>query len=535
MNVCSRVIASVTIIIIMSVSTSFAEDMCRVPVPTAEGPIIGTTKDGPKVCAYKGVPYAASTGGDLRWRPPQPAPKRSHVLEAVKFGPQCAQINFGVPRLLLPGQSEDCLYLNIWRPKKSGAFPVMVWLHGGALIMGSGSTPQYWGDTLVSKKDVVLVTINYRLGPLGFLAHRDLSAEDPNSSSGNYGLLDQIAAFAWVKKNIAAFGGDPNNVTLFGQSGGAWSVCNILASPLAAGLFQKAILQSGECHIVRSMEKGFVEGDKFAEKLGCPKKDTLSCLRSKPAKKILKAAKVDFPKEKRLKNYSFGWEPHIDGWALKEIPLEALQSGRYNQVPLMVGSTRDEARLFAFMVKPTYRLTRDSKVKTDILESLGAALLPAFEKLYPYEKYKSAIETFIDALGDIIMGCPCLGAAEASVKYMPTYYYRFDYDDSRVNKILAAAHAMELPFMLDKMDFFLSKILYSRRQRKRARPLVDAMTSYWTNFAKNSDPNGDGLMEWPRYDLEKRLRMFLDLPMRVGPTDNIEKCEFWKKNEPSRE
>lgn len=409
----------------------------------------------------------------------------------------------------------------------------MVWIHGGGLIFGSGSEIAYRGDRLVSQRDVVYVSFNYRLGVFSFLAHRGLAAEDPHGSSGNYGLLDQIAALKWVKHNIAAFGGDPDNITIFGESGGGRSVCYLLASPLAAGLFDRAIMQSGGCDTTNKMDEGFAAGDEFAERLGCSGDKAIACLRSKSEDEVLAAMGSGFPESEDLLDYTasidFPWAAaHEDGWALKETPIKSLKSGEYNQVPFMVGSTRDEGKLFPLMDgKYFYRLTRKSKVKAWVKEHFGE-LTPVFEKLYPYEKYHRAADAVIAAATDARAGCNGFEAAQASSLHQPTYYYRFDYDDSRLPNYLGAAHALEIPFIFNALDRPYYKYLYSRRQRERARPLIDAIMSYWTNFAKTGNPNGGGLMEWPGYEAEKKQRMFLDLPQYVEPTDNVEKCEFWR-------
>ena len=523
-------------ILILTGSVAWAEELCQQPVSTSEGLVSGLTEGG--VCGYRGIPFARPPVGDLRWRAPEPPSKHEKVLEAKAFGPECSQIEMAPAYLRIgqkPNRSEDCLYLNIWRPQKSGAFPVMFWIHGGGLTSGTGSDSMYWGDRLAAQKDVVVVTFNYRLGALGFLAHRDLAAEDPHRSSGNYGLLDQVQALQWVKQNIANFGGDPGRVTIFGESAGGWSVCMHLASPLSAGLFQRAILESGGCDTTVTMEQGFSDADAFAAKLGCSGQDAVSCLRSKSADQVVAAMKTrkestgDFL---TLKNWNHVWAPHEDGWFLKETPIKSLQSGNYNQVPFMVGSNRDEAKLFAAENQLSNRRTPKSKVTAAVDQSLGLSLAKEFAKLYPFTSYRRAMDALVDAKGDIHLGCKCFAAAEATAPAQPTYYYRFDYDRHRAPHLLGASHAVEMPFIFDSLDRSFFRLLYSGGQRTAARPLQEEVMSYWTNFAKTGNPNGPKLKEWPAYDREKRSRMILDLPLRVEPAANVEKCEFWRVHGP---
>ncbi|HEU4388948.1 MAG TPA: carboxylesterase family protein, partial [Blastocatellia bacterium] len=281
------------------------------------GTISGTASDG--VRSYKGIPFAAPPVGDLRWKPPQPVVGWEGVRECTVFGPECPQAPYPAGSMYYTPpqkQSEDCLYLNVWTAANAGEKrPVMVWIHGGALTRGSGAHRTYDG-TSFAKKGVVLVTVNYRLGPLGYLAHPDLSAESPNHSSGNYGVLDQIAALKWVKKNIAAFGGDPNRVTIFGESAGSWSVNVLVATPLSKGLFHRAIGESGgqfgpgmrlkeDRNNLPSAEK---VGTAFAKAAGA---DSIKALRALPADKIVDVFNNDTEGKK------FRTQPNVDGWCCR--------------------------------------------------------------------------------------------------------------------------------------------------------------------------------------------------------------------------
>jgi para-nitrobenzyl esterase len=430
--------------------------------------------------------------------------------------------------------SEDCLYLNIWRPMKSGSFPVMFWIHGGGFAAGTGATSFYWGDRIVEQKDVVLVTINYRLGPLGFLSHRDLAAEDPQGGSGNYGMLDQIRALEWVRKNIAGFGGDPDNVTIFGESAGGFSVCTLLASPLAKGLFQRAIMESGACWGALSEQEGFDDGDKYAGTAGCAGADVPACLRAKPPEEILdagaalqKAPYVSPYNPTELINFIF--VPHVDGHCLEATPVDALPAGNFNNVPLLVGTNRDEIKAFGILA-PGFRNMLPPQVDRYMLKIIDKDSLKDFKKVYAYSSYRRPADAAYDAVGDMFLGCSSFEAAEHVSAYQENvYYYRFDFDEHRAPHFLGAPHVLEIPFVFGYVDVSPAKLLFNKKQLVQARELSAAMMSYWTNFAYYGDPNGPGLPAWPQYNTDTRERIYLDRPIHSGPTDNVEKCGFWEE------
>jgi len=520
---------------IPEIKDSQAEVSCAEPVKTAYGPVAGTEEPGHAACGYKGIPYASPPVGNLRFRPPAPPLTHEGVFTADKFTPWCVQpFELGIlsrndPEIKI---SEDCLYLNIWRPleKKSKGFPIMFFIHGGGYLAGSGATGMYHGERLSAKEQVVVVTINYRLGVLGFLSHPALSGEDPHYSSGNYGLLDQIAALEWVRDNIAAFGGDPNNVTIFGESAGSWSVCSLLASPLAKGLFHKAVIQSGGCDTTKPPDEGYADGEAFARALGCSGSDVLSCLRGKPFEEIL-SVQTAGPGQKGgvfdLKSMMrCVWVPKEDGWVLKETPIQALRSGRFTQVPLMVGSNRDEMKIYSIHW-PLLRLAPKPLVSWTIKNTFGEKARKDIEHLYPYHNYRFPADAATDAIGDATLACKCYEAAEAAAPFQPTYYYRFDYDLHLAPHRFGAGHALELPFIFNTFDQPDFNIYFTRYYVKKAKGLSEAMMSYWANFAKTGDPNGSGLMNWPLYDRDQRMRMYFDLTQKVEKTDNVEKCGFW--------
>jgi para-nitrobenzyl esterase len=513
---------------------STAQDVCQEPVATEQGAVTGAAA-GEDVCVYKGIPYAAPPVGELRWKVPQDALPRSETYQALEFSPKCPQQEDELGLFIAANRSEvagseDCLALNIWRPQAPGRYPVMLWIHGGGLFAGSGSGRSIWGENLAAEKGVVIVTINYRLGPFGFLSHREFAEEDPNHSAGNYGLLDQVKSLEWVKENIANFGGDPDNVTIFGESAGGWSVCNLLACPRAAGLFEKAIIQSGGCDTVLTAEQGYSLGDDFAAGLGCQGAGQAACMRGKSTAEIIQAMPGILPGIIDQDRPLFVFAPNIDGWALTQEPIEALRTGGCNNVPLMVGTTRDEFKAFMYAFRgvrglPRRMIERAASNKYDMKGK-------KYRSLYPSRSYRLPADAAFDAIGDAELGCKCFEAAEAAAKYQPAvYYFRFDYDDSNHPHRMGAGHAIEVPFAFGTLANKRDTRLYSSKQIDRALPLSEMMMNYWTNFAKTGNPNGRGLPEWPAYKTDERKRMYLDLPAEARPTDNVEKCEYWRERE----
>jgi len=453
---------------------------CDDEVMTVEGPVVGYQDPAYEACGYKGIPFAEGPVDELRWRPPLPAPPRSEVLLANEFGYRCVSggSGSGATASMLPEISEDCLNLNVWRPLGDGPFPVMFWIHGGSLTTGTAAEPIYYGERLASARDVVVVSINYRLNFYGFLAHPSLAEEDPNGSSGNYGLMDQVAGLKWVKANINNFGGDPDNVTIFGESAGGWSVCHLLASPLAAGLFHKAVIESGGCDSAKSAEGGYEDGEAFAEKLGCSGSDAADCMREMSVEEIglalERAAKESDGGGEMLSAdmLKFTWVPHVDGHALKQIPKEALRSGAFNRVPLMVGSNRDEIKLFTVAL-PGARLLPKSMIRKGFAEMFGDEILEGVEELYPYRDYNRPLDAMLDAAGDLGLGCPCWEAAEAASQYQPVYYYRFDFDGHMVPDLVGAAHGLEIPFVLGTLDQFPINVFLTSWQTRKAQKLAE--------------------------------------------------------------
>ncbi len=482
---------------------------------TAEGPVRGQTVAG--VDEFLGVPYAAPPVGALRWRPPQPAARWAGVRDAIRFAAHCAQ-----PPSPFGGAagSEDCLYLNVFAgPAREthGPRPVMVWIHGGGL--STGESDDYDPSPLV-RRGVVVVTINYRLGLFGFLAHPAL-ADRPGGASGNYGLMDQQAALRWVRRNIAGFGGDPRNVTIFGESAGGLSVLSHLASPGAAGLFTRAIVESGAYDLTQaSLATAEARGEAFATAAGCASQNA-ACLRALPVSAIL------------AQTTSTGTQPDIDGLVLTQSIGTALAAGRFNRVPIVNGSNRDEFRLFVAIQE----LTDGSPVTaagypSAIASALGvpAGVAAVIAAQYPLSAYPSPAIA-LGALGtDALFACPALTVDQAASRYVPVFGYEFA-DENAPQPLLppvsfpyGAAHASELQYLFNLPTAPFPTPLPPVQAR-----LAATMRAYWTNMATRGMPSGPSTPPWPRFDrVGQRIQVLAPPVPRPETTFGAaHKCAFW--------
>jgi len=475
-------------------------------VQTYSGTISGVRDNG--LFVFKGVPFAAPPVGDLRWRPPVPLPQWIGVRKADAFAPACMQEGVSMPGEAPPAMSEDCLYLNIWAPRNSVGrnLPVIVWIYGGGYRNGSASMPLYWGDRL-AHKGVIVVTIAYRLGPLGFLALPELTRESPKQTSGNYGLMDQIAALEWVQRNIAAFGGDPHRVTIAGQSSGSISVSVLMASPRAKGLFEHAIGESGglfepiqlaPSYLLANAEK---DGEKFAASLSAT---SLQQLRRLPASALLGGATAGGVTH-----------PVIEPVVLPVSPYEAFASGRQNDVPVLIGSNAEEARALTSVAD-----VKASTFDADIVSSFGT-LPPAIMAAYPHATDDAARTARLDLERDLRFGWDMWAWArlQATTGRGAVYYYSFrqkpPFPADSVYAGWGASHFAELWYTFDHLD--QEPWPWSIADRK----LAEQMSLYWTNFAKTGDPNGRGLPAWPAFTDTNGRVLYLGDSIVVGGVDSI--------------
>ena len=490
------------------------------------GDISGVATATPGIVVFRGIPYAAPPVGKLRWQAPQPAAKWTGVHTMDQFGSRCVQ-----PLRTNPQEaqgSEDCLYLNVWTPAKGAGdkLPVMVWIHGGGFRDGTGAMLLHDGEEL-AKKGVVLVTINYRLGALGFLAHPELTRESDRGASGNYGLMDAIAALQWVQRNIAQFGGDAAKVTIFGQSAGSMAVNCLEASPLTKGLFRAVIGQSGASFNGMlnngNLAEAEARGVKFAASMGA---QSLAELRAKPANALVTAA-------------GFTPGPNSDGYVLPEAPLVLFQKGLQNHVPALVGSNTDEGRLFA----------RGGTTARQFIEQARQRYGDAAEqylKIYPAGSDVQAVESRQRSATEENMGLNMRLWAEAQVKAgQKAYLYLF----SRMTPggpppsmaaalPLGAPHGEDLAYVFNNINkteaLAASDTFHNAKPEAYDTKLADMVSSYWVNFAKNLDPNGPGLPHWEAFQAANSDQV-MELGDKVGMRSHPDNAGIeFLRNHPAR-
>jgi para-nitrobenzyl esterase len=487
-------------------------------VKTASGVVEG--KDDGAVHAFLGIPYAAPPVGDLRWKPPAAAAKWDGVRKATEFGAHCMQGKvYGDMNFRDAGGSEDCLTLNVWVPAKAAAakLPVMVWIYGGGFVAGTTSEARQDG-THLAQQGVIVVSMNYRLGVFGFFVHPELAKESGRNAAGNYGLLDQVAALHWVRDNIATFGGDPGNVTIFGESAGSFSVSAQMASPLAKGLFQKAIGESGAAFHSGglSFEPRSVREEKdvktVSAKFGV---STLAEMRALPAQKLLDAFSPP-----QSQGFDFG--PDVDGYFLPEPVPAIFTAGEQNDVPLLAGWNHDEGS-FEIAFSPQ-KPTADS-LKATAQKEFGDKAAE-FLKLYPSGTPQQTLRSAQDFAGDQFIAFSTWDWMESQSKTgkQPIYRYRFDLGPPADPKgpQLGAYHSAEIEYVFGQLD---SKAGVAWRAEDRQ--LSEEMQKCWANFARSGDPNGAGLPKWPVYSAADGWQvMFLDAKSGAHKDDLRERYLF---------
>lgn len=481
-----------------------------------QGSVIGTSLQ------FLGIPYAKPPVGDLRWKAPQKPDPWTDVRSATDFGKRCAQL--ANPTLQnLASNDEDCLYLNVWTPSPAPqAAPVMIWIHGGGNVNGSASEPVpfinsglfYSGEFLAENHGVVVVSLNYRLGVFGFFEHPDLVAE---GGSGNQGLLDQQMAMHWVHDNIAKFGGDPKNVTIFGESAGSFDVCYHVVAPTSSGLFHRAISESGGC-TTKQPAKADAEaaGSKFATDVSCTGAGALACLRGKSATELMMSADVA---DGTL------FQPDVDGQFLPDQPRTLYDAGHVAQVPYLLGSNTDEGTLFL----PSAKLLNESDYMSQLTTMFGAGA-GAVAAMYPMASFTSGLPNAPEAalarvIGDSRLVCPTLDSAQRMAKTgASVYMYNFDIPvPSSVlppGVYLGASHGSELTSV-----FGTSPLFAVDPQGKAA---SDMIQRYWTHFAKTGDPNSGTDLVWPAFTTTSDMRINLAVQPAIETDFRKPQCAFWE-------
>ncbi len=482
-------------------------------VRTATGWVRGASAAGAD--RFLGLPYAAPPLKDLRFRPPAQAASWSGVRDATRQAPACLQFQ---PTGVREGQavSEDCLYLDLYRPsdaRPGSRLPVLVWYHGGGWTQGTGVI--YGGQTMATLTHSIVISINYRLGALGYLALPQLDAQDPALGSGNYATLDQIQALRWVRDNIGAFDGDPQNVTIAGQSAGAGSVCTLMTSPLAAGLFQRAVIESLGCGLgTQPLAKAQQQGQSFAAAAGCPDPATaVACLRTAWAPNLITAEQKVVV---RGEAYGTG--------VLPDEPSSAIQHGNWNRVPVLIGGVREEGKLF---IIAQANLTAAQYVQQ--IQATYGANAPAVLARYPLANYPAPFYALAAVTTDSGIACAVNATAELLAGRTPTYRYEFNdptsptlYGFAPAGIDMSNAHSAELAYLF---DFTLGE----RPLTPTESALSRQMMRYWAAFAKGGDPTVAGQPGWPRFDTAKNTTLVLRPTGNTLATDiaNEHNCAFW--------
>lgn len=514
-------LAAMRIVVALFVlAAACGEDLGPLDVEVETGVVRGAD-DGNGVTSWLGIPYAAPPVGPLRWKPPQKPLAWDGTRDGTKLGQKCPQNTV----ITSGGGIEDCLSLNIWAPAvgDAKALPVMFWIHGGAFVFGSGGDPFYSGAELARTRGVIVVGINYRLGGLGFMAHPALSAEDPaHPSSGNYGLLDQIAALEWVQRNITAFGGDPKHVTVFGESAGGFSICTLLATKTT--LFERAIIESGACSsagLEQTRAQAEADGVALGEKLGCPGSDAaqLACMREKIDYEILDATALPPIMQQPPGGFFYAnvppnTLPNIDGVVLPASIESRFAAGDFPAREIIVGTNRDEGTLFHSNILSNLVMT-EAEYRAALARRFGDTKVDAIVANYPVASYPTPNAALAAVSGDSFFVCPARRNARALTKAGSTVYrYVFQRElEQQVIADLGVFHSSEIPFVFGNDAFPLGHV-------GGGAELSDRMQQLWTDFAKGAP------IEWPRYD-DTDPYLVLDQPVSTATGYKTALCDFW--------
>ena len=496
MKLQKRLFSLIAVLAVVAISCT-TQDPTEVEVEG--GTIQGTIEND--LTVFKGIPFAAPPVGDLRWKAPQPVEKWDGIKQTTEFAP--SPIQGGNPP---GGKSEDCLYLNVWTPAKSADenLPVLVWIYGGGFAGGSTAYPVHDGANL-AKKGVVLVSIAYRVGPLGFLAHPELTAENPNHVSGNYGLTDQIAGLEWIQNNIAAFGGNPDKVTIFGESAGGIAVSMLCASPLAKGLFHGAVSQSGGSfgptrpttypgENMKTLKQAEADGEVYMQKAGVSSVDELR-----------KLAPDQLPRTGM--DMGNGW-PIVDGLVIPDVQHKMYEKGNYNDVPVLIGYNSDEGLSFGRKTTPENHIASVKERYGRFADDLLAAY-PVGENEIP--------KTARDLMRDAAFGWQTWiwARLQSETGKSNVYYYYFDqhpeYPEDSPMYGAESPHGQDVAYVFMNMDDAGENVTQSDLE------LSEIMGTYWTNFAKYGDPNGEGVPEWPAFSDANPEVMYLIGNPHSGP------------------
>ncbi|MCU0662107.1 MAG: carboxylesterase family protein [Myxococcota bacterium] len=495
-------------------------------VLTQLGPVRGTVEGESR--RFLGIPYAAAPIGENRFAPPRPASPWTQERDATVAGPVCPQADMLSEAIL---GEEDCLTLNIFTPAMTSLEPraVMVYFHGGVFVQGSGSDPMYDGSELAARGDVIVVTLNYRIGALGFLSHPALVTEnEDHKGAGNYGIMDQQQALRFVRDNIEAFGGNPENMTLFGESVGAVSAGLHLFAPASQGLFKRIAMQSGSPFIVtlRSQQEANAVGQALAEQLGCASDlDPLACLRSLNPSEFIEAyeSAEEGPGGIFLQpaDTDKTWHPTLDSVVFTEDPLQSLALGKLPDVEVLLGTNKQEGTIFLSGLMNAVEVADASQYSAMLSARFGSAASD-IESRYPLSSFDSPDSAAAELIGDAFFVCPARRTARLlSRAGIPTYLYSFERGADPPNlPQLGVCHVLELMFVFGH-DTSMGAI------GEKGRALANAMGDYWSNFARKGDPNTGASFSWPRYYKNQDELLVLDLPLATRAKHKSGICDFW--------